>query len=141
VRAPILTLKRARALRRKMTLPEVILWQELRRDSLKRLRFRRQHPVGPYILDFCCSAARLAIEIDGTVHHDAQQSEHDERRDRWLAKYRIRVLRIAAADILNDERLNDVLYEIAQATAPSTACGGPPPPLCGGGTKRLDRRR
>jgi very-short-patch-repair endonuclease len=124
-----------------MTLPEVILWQELRRGSLKQLRFRRQHPVGPYILDFFCSAARLAIEIDGTVHHNDQQSEHDARRDRWLAKESIRVLRIAAADILSDERLSDVLYGIVRATAPSTACGGPPPPLCGGGTRRLDRRR
>jgi very-short-patch-repair endonuclease len=124
-----------------MTLPEVILWQELRRGSLKQLRFRRQHPVGPYILDFFCSAARLAIEIDGTVHHNDQQSEHDARRDRWLTKESIRVLRIAAADILSDERLGDVLYGIVRATAPSTAWGGPPPPLCGGGTKRLDRRR
>jgi len=123
-----------------MTLPEVILWQELRRGSLKQLRFRRQHPVGPYILDFFCSPARLAIEIDGTVHHHDQQSEHDARRDRWLAKDRIRVLRIAAADVLDDERLNDVLHEIALATAPSTACGGPPPPLRRGGTKRLDKQ-
>ena len=135
MRAPILTLKRARKLRRKMTLPEVILWQELRRDKLKKLRFRRQHPVGPYILDFFCSAAQLAIEIDGTAHDDEQQSEHDRRRDRWLAQEGIRVLRIAAADILNDGRLEDVLSGIAQATAPSTAFGGPPPPLRGGGTR------
>jgi very-short-patch-repair endonuclease len=140
MRVPILTRKRARALRRKMTLPEVILWQELRRGNLKRLRFRRQHPVGPYILDFFCSTARLAIEIDGTVHHGAQQSDHDERRDRQLAKNGIRVLRIAAADILNDERLDDV-FGISQAAAPSTACGGPPPPLRGGGTKTFERRR
>src|SRR5947207_10375074 len=85
VRAPILTLKRARALRRKMTLPEVILWQELRGGKLKGLQFRRQHPIGPYILDFFCPAARLAIEIDGSSHENEQQFRHDERRDRWLA--------------------------------------------------------
>ena len=134
MRAPILTLKRARSLRRKMTLPEVILWEELRRDRFQRTRFRRQHPVGPYTLDFYCSAARLAIEIDGTTHESEQQFQHDERRDRWLASRNIRVLRIAAGDILRDENLEHVLSHIAQMAAPSTAFGGPPPPLRGGGT-------
>ena len=131
MRAPILTLKRARALRRKMTLPEVILWQELRRDNLGKLPFRRQHPIGPYILDFFCSATRLAIEIDGTVHDGEQQFTHHERRDRWLAKEGIGVPRVAAADILNQERLEYVLLGISQAAAPSTAFGGPPPPQAG----------
>ena len=62
MRASILTFKRARTLRRKMTLPEVLLWQELRGGRLNGLHFRRQHPVGPYILDFFCAAARLAVE-------------------------------------------------------------------------------
>ncbi|MEJ1968138.1 MAG: DUF559 domain-containing protein [Rhizomicrobium sp.] len=65
VRAPILTFKRARALRRKMTLPEILLWQQLRGRKLRGLSFRRQHPVGPYILDFFCASAALAIEVDG----------------------------------------------------------------------------
>jgi very-short-patch-repair endonuclease len=61
------TTRNARNLRRKMTLPEVILWQWLRQrpDGLK---FRRQHPTGPYVLDFFCSDARLAIEVDGEAH-------------------------------------------------------------------------
>lgn len=120
MRAPILTLKRARNLRRKMTLPEVILWQELRRDRFRSLRFRRQHPTGPYILDFYCSTARLAIEIDGRLHENERQSRHDEQRDRWLANHGIRVLRIAAADVLRDGTLEHVLTHIAQVTAPST---------------------
>jgi len=52
MRSPILTLKRARTQRRKMTLPEIILWGELRGAALNGLRFRRQHAIGPYILDF-----------------------------------------------------------------------------------------
>src|SRR5256885_13382408 len=132
VRAPILTLKRARALRRKMTLPEIILWQELRGERFRRLRFRRQHPVGPYIRDFYCSAARLAVEIDGSAHDDEAQSQHDERRDRWLAARKIGVLRIAAADLLRDEKLEHVLNGIAQAVAPSTAFGGSPSPASRG---------
>jgi len=128
MRAPVLTLKRARALRRKMTLPEVILWQDLRRGQLKALQFRRQHPVGPYILDFYCSGARLAVEIDGSSHANERQSQHDERRDHWLGERGIRVLRVAAGAVLRDENLGDVLQAIEQAAAPSTAFGGPPPP-------------
>ena len=120
MRAPILTLKRARALRRKMTLPEVILWQELRGGKLKGLQFRRQHPVGPCILDFYSPAARLAVEIDGSSHANERQSRHDERRDRWLAARDIRVLRVGASDVLRDENLDDVLNCIERASAPST---------------------
>ena len=128
MRAPILTLKRARALRRKMTLPEIVLWQELRRGKLHGLQFRRQHPVGPYILDFFCPAARLAVEIDGETHANERQFQHDLRRDHWLAARNIRVLRIGAADVLRDENLEQVLAYIERMAAPSTAFGGPPPP-------------
>jgi len=58
MREPILTLKRARKLRRKMTLPEVLLWERIRGGRLNGLRFRRQHPIGPYILNFYCASAR-----------------------------------------------------------------------------------
>ena len=128
MRAPVLTFKRARALRRTMTLPEVILWRHLRGDALAGLRFRRQHPVGPYILDFFCHAARLAIEIDGGAHESTDRAAHDRRRDRWLTGQSIRVLRFAARDVLDEARLEYVLAGIQLAAAPSTACGGPPPP-------------
>ena len=59
--------RNARKLRRKMTLPEVILWHWLRQRP-EGLKFRRQHPTGPYVLDFFCSDARLAIEVDGEAH-------------------------------------------------------------------------
>ena len=132
MRAPILTLKRARSLRRQMTLPEVLLWQALR-GGRAGLRFRRQHPMGPYILDFFCPSARLAVEVDGSVHDTAEQARYDDRRNAWLAAREIRVLRIAATDVLKADGLEWVLLAIEQAAAPSTACGGPPPPLRGGG--------
>jgi very-short-patch-repair endonuclease len=128
VRAPILTLKRARALRKAMTLPEVVLWQALRGGGRNGCRFRRQHPVGPYILDFYCASARLAIEIDGAAHESAVQARHDACRDRWLRDRGVAVLRISASDVLHDEKLEALLRRIAQLAAPSTACGGPPPP-------------
>ena len=134
MRAPVLTLKRARQLRCEMTLPEVLLWEQIRGGRLNGLRFRRQHPIGPYILDFYCTSARLAVEIDGAGHDHESQWAHDKRRDRWLGENRIRVLRTPARDILNDEAIEDVLASIAQAAAPSTAFGGPPPP-------RFARRR
>jgi very-short-patch-repair endonuclease len=98
------------------------------------LRFRRQHPVGPYILDFYCASARLAVEIDGSAHDSAEQIRHDERRNAWLASRHIRVLRIAAVDVLKRDGLELVLLTIEQAAAPSTVSGGPPPPLRGGGS-------
>ena len=132
MRAHALTLRRARNLRRKMTLPEILLWQQLRGRKLHGLQFRRQHPEDPYILDFYCSAVRLAVEVDGIGHE--LRGAHDRRRDRWLAERGIRVLRIPAQDILKDGNIEPVLGAIADAAAPSTAFGGPPPPLRVGGS-------
>ena len=114
MRAPVLTLKRARKLRREMSLPEVALWMLLRRNSLG-LRFRRQHPIGPYILDFYCAPARLCVEIDGAARNNAAQVEHDERRTSWLNAEGIRVLRFVAADVLKDGALEGVMLAIAEA--------------------------
>ena len=102
MRSPVLSLKRARRLRREMTLPEVLLWQRLRGREPGAPTFRRQHPVGPYILDFYCSAARLAVEIDGAGHDMGSQPGHDERRDAWLKAQGIEVLRISAGEFLKD---------------------------------------
>jgi very-short-patch-repair endonuclease len=81
VAAPLITRDRARDLRRRMDLPEVLLWTELRRRRLAGLRFRRQHPIGRYILDFYCHEARLAVEIDGYSHDVADRPQRDQRRD------------------------------------------------------------
>jgi very-short-patch-repair endonuclease len=115
MRAPVLTFKRARRMRREMTLPELVLWSRLRGAGIGGLRFRRQHPVGPYILDFYCAAARLSVEVDGAVHQAPEQGRHDARRDIWLGEQGIRVPRFAAGDVLDDRRLNDVLASIVAA--------------------------
>ncbi len=121
MRSSVLTLKRARRLRREMTLPEIVLWPHLRGRALAGLHFRHQHPIGPYILDFYCASARLCVEIDGAVHNSIQAAQHDERRTAWLTQENIRVLRFAAADVLNDETLGGVLAAIQLGAAPSTA--------------------
>ncbi len=96
------TLKRARNLRHDMSLPEVLLWQCLRTRDAALPAFRRQHAVGPYILDFYCAKVTLAVEIDGEVHDHEGRAEHDARRDAWLRTQGIDVLRYAARDVLRD---------------------------------------
>lgn len=92
---------KARALRRSPTLPEGLLWQQLRirPDDLK---FRRQHPVGPYVVDFYFPAARLVVEVDGESHAMGDRPARDARRDRWLREQGLCVLRFNAADVMKD---------------------------------------
>jgi very-short-patch-repair endonuclease len=86
-----------------MTLPEGMLWQQLRQrpDGLK---FRRQHPIGRCIVDFYCAAARVVIEVDGDVHNRGDGPSNDLRRDGWLRRQGMVVLRFAAVDVINDVR-------------------------------------
>ena len=119
---------RARQLRRKMTLPEVLLWQRLR-GAPGGCKFRRQHPSGAYVLDFYCADARLAVEVDGQGH-DARQVE-DVHRDRWFADAGIKTLRIAATDVLRDpDAAAAAVLSAAVSRLPlhhPAAPGGPPP--------------
>jgi very-short-patch-repair endonuclease len=100
--APARTRRFAKELRRTMSLPEVLLWLQVRGQRLEGLHFRRQHPVGPYILDFYCDAARLCVEVDGYGHGTADHPERDARRDAWLAGRGVRTLRIPASEVLSD---------------------------------------
>jgi very-short-patch-repair endonuclease len=101
VSAPKPTIKGARKLRAEMSLPEVMLWTILRQRP-NGLKFRRQHPVGPYVLYFYCLEHRIAIEIDGIAHYMGDRPQRDAARDGWLIARRIRVIRIAAKDVLTD---------------------------------------
>ena len=91
----------ARALRRDLTPSERILWQALRRRRLAGLGFRCQHPLGSFILDFCCPEHRLVVEIDGTGHQEAEQREYDKRRTQHLQSYGYRVLRFRNEEVLH----------------------------------------
>ena len=110
-----LTVTRARALRKTMTAPEVRLWMVLRDSGHGGLKFRRQHPLGPYILDFYCASARLAVEIDSEGHGFADQLLHDERRDAWVARRGILTLRVAAGEVMGN--LDGVAQAILIAAA------------------------
>ncbi|MCY7281735.1 MAG: DUF559 domain-containing protein [Sphingomonas bacterium] len=119
---------RARKLRRAMSLPEVLLWQVLRTRP-GGLKFRRQHASGPYILDFFCSDARLAIEIDGEAHSRGDRPERDAVRDAYFAQVGIGTMRVAARDVLSDVGAV-VMFILVEAMARLPLhhpVGGPPP--------------
>jgi very-short-patch-repair endonuclease len=86
---------RARELRKNLTVSEWRLWSHLRRRQLDGWKFRRQAPIGPYVVDFACFAARLVVELDGSSHNEATH-DYDERRQAWLESQGFRVLRLSA---------------------------------------------
>jgi very-short-patch-repair endonuclease len=99
MRAPAKTISNARRLRRTLSAPEVRLWNRLRERAPGKPVFRRQHPIGPYVLDFFCTRARLAIEIDGIGHDMGDRPQRDIRRDAWLEAHGVTVMRIAASEL------------------------------------------
>ena len=113
---PSLT-KRSQLLRRAMTEAERALWRELRYDRLG-CRFRRQHPIPPYIVDFACLEAKLVVEADGGQHADSR----DQQRDAYLRRQGWRILRFWNNDVLQN-RVGVVL-----TIAAALAGRDPPPP-------------
>ncbi len=94
-----------------MTPAETLLWERLRNRRLHGLKFRRQHPLGPFIADFYCAAARLVVEVDGGIH--LEQQEQDAQRDAVLRAQGYRTLRVTNQAVLDD--IEQVLHTIWQA--------------------------
>lgn len=94
-------LKAAKRLRAEMSLPEILLWQRLRGKPMG-VKFRNQHPMGGYVADFYCAGRRLIVEVDGIAHDMGNRPERDARRDDWLRRSGIQVIRIPATDVLRD---------------------------------------
>ena len=90
----------AQVLRRNPTPAEAMLWEAIRARQLAGLRFRRQHPVGRFILDFYCPSCKLVVEVDGGVHDF--QADQDAFRDEHVAQYGYHVVRIRNKEILTD---------------------------------------
>jgi very-short-patch-repair endonuclease len=101
LKTPIKQVKRARSLRRQMSLPEVLLWQQLR-ERPQGLKFRRQFPIDQITVDFACLSHRVIIEVDGAGHSFGDQPRRDTARDAVLNREGFHVLRIAARDVLKD---------------------------------------
>jgi very-short-patch-repair endonuclease len=104
----------AREERKKLSLPEILLWQELRKES-GGYHFRRQHGARPYRLDFYCAKARLCIEVDSEAHGFGDRPERDAVRDRWLESQGVATLRIPAAEVLRN--LEGVIQHILDVIA------------------------
>lgn len=99
-------LERAAILRKEMTMAEKILWEQLKKNKVKGFRFRAQHPINKFIVDFYCPKAFLAIEIDGGVHLDRIVAERDEGREEEIKKLGVRVLRFTNEEVFkNVERV------------------------------------
>ncbi|MEO5325480.1 DUF559 domain-containing protein [Mesorhizobium sp. CC13] len=94
--------KNAKAMRHVMTEAELNLWNELRAHRLMGLGFRRQVPIGPYIVDFACSSHRLIVEVDGSQHAQAEQAERDSVRTGYLQASGWTILRFWNDDVLRD---------------------------------------
>jgi very-short-patch-repair endonuclease len=104
--------ERARSLRQNSTDAERKLWHRLRSRQILGLKFVRQDPIGPYVVDFICREQRLIVEVDGSQHAD---SKRDAVRDHWLAEHRYRILRFWNNDVLNN--IEGVLETIARAVS------------------------
>ena len=107
---------RRKELRRSLTPAEAALWNSLQRSQLSGRKFRRQHSVGNYILDFYCPECRLAVELDGQGHFNPMTSEYDYRRSEYLKKLNIRVLRFENRLVF--ENLEGVLHMISDHLTP-----------------------
>jgi very-short-patch-repair endonuclease len=103
----------ARQLRRNSTPAEKLLWARLRNHQLNSLKFRRQHPLGQFIADFCCPACRVIVEVDGLIHQ--LHSEHDADRTQHFEKFGYQVLRFTNAQVEQD--IDAVLTAIAAVCA------------------------
>ncbi len=128
IRRRLLKREHARKLRSEMTEAERRLWALLRRKQLAGLRFRRQETIGPYIVDFCCSAAKLVVELDGDQHGSNDNILYDTARTRWLSESGYRVLRFPNGDVMREPQrvLDNVWRAIVESSCPLPEALRPP---------------
>jgi very-short-patch-repair endonuclease len=126
------TLRTAAILRKNMTLSEILLWKRLKDRKIFKSRFRRQHPVGMFIVDFYCHEYKLVIEVDGEVHNDREVIEYDLGRSAELNKFGLKVIRFTNDEVIYniDSVIAGILVVITELT----------PPLGGQGAKNSSRK-
>ena len=106
---------RRQELVRDSTFPEQLLWSKLRAKQLGGLKFRRQHPIEPYIVDFYCASEKIAIELDGRTHDD--QQDYDRSRTDFISAQGVKLIRFSNDEVLAN--LDGVLEAIAEAVGAS----------------------
>jgi very-short-patch-repair endonuclease len=112
--------RNAATLRDNMTEPEKLLWEYLKSKPLG-FKFRRQHPISSYILDFYCHKKRISIEIDGKYHHRTEQTEKDQWRTAYLESIGIKEMRFDNEDVL--DQIQNVIRKIETALRLDTTLG------------------
>jgi len=138
------TLTTAQTLRRNRTDAEGLLWHYLCHNQLDGHRFRRQHPIGPYIVDFACLARRVLIELDGSQH--AERQDDDKKRDAFLRAQGYRVLRFWNNDVFKNcfgilERIYEAVTEHPPPAPPAPGGLAAPTPPPGGSDWTVERAR
>ena len=94
--------KRAKELRKSSTEAEKVLWKFLRNRNFHNMKFRRQHPISSYIVDFYCHEKNLVIEVDGGIHNLTEEKENDQVRENDLKELGLKILRFKNEDILKN---------------------------------------
>jgi very-short-patch-repair endonuclease len=121
--------ERARELRQRMTDAEMILWSRLRQLGPVGLRFRRQHPIGPYVADFACVLQRVVIDVDGATHGSDAEVAYDKRREAYLKRRGWRLIRFWNREIYRElDRVMDVVCRFAADREVPLRRFAPPPP-------------
>ncbi|MFA6047185.1 MAG: DUF559 domain-containing protein [Phycisphaerales bacterium] len=112
-------IERARQLRKQETWAEKLMWRWLRDRRFSQYKFRRQHPLGDYYLDFFCEAAELNIELDGRQHGFPDQQTHDTEREKFLQSRGIKTLRFWNSSLRRDaQSIRDTIFRELQERAP-----------------------
>ena len=107
-------IKKRQYLRNNMTKAEIVLWSKLKGKQLNGLKFRRQHGINNYVVDFYCPELKLAIKIDGDVHAYNSRISYDKQRQKEIEALGIKVLRYTNNDVI--QNIKGVLYDIVQTT-------------------------
>jgi very-short-patch-repair endonuclease len=106
---------RARRLRQNLTDAERLVWSKLRSRRFADFKFRRQMPLGDYIVDFVCFERRVIIELDGGQHNEPEHRSYDEQRTAWLQSQGFRVLRFWNHEVFQDwETIEEVIWRALQ---------------------------
>lgn len=108
--APASNFGRAKTLRNKMTKAEQLVWERLKGNQLQGFKFRRQHPIQKFIVDFYCHKLKLVIEIDGKYHETEEQKQYDLKRSEILKFHELRILRFTNDEIFTD--IDSVIIKI-----------------------------
>ena len=131
---------RARQLRKAETWAEKLMWRWLRDRRFNAYKFRRQHPMGVYFLDFFCEEARLAVELDGFGHGHPDQRRHDSEREAFLASRSVKVLRFWNSSLRrNAQSIRDTIFQALQERAPHPLPGYTRPTTQPGSREQKER--